>query len=102
MGTGCIQVGAAVIELTVLEEDVFELLLRTPKVTVPWAVLEESTARSNMTLRHTLRGLRDKLGTRAIRTHTSKGLNLQPQFVGSSRFALVAHLSRATTLRKAE
>lgn len=88
VGTGCIRVGSAVIELTVAEEELFELLLKTPKVTVPWGVLEEETARSNVTLRRCLGELRDKLGSRAIRTHTGKGLSLQPQFVGTSRFTL--------------
>lgn len=87
-GTGCIDVAGAVIELTVAEEELFELLLRTPKVTVPWAVMEEETARAQQTIRHLLKGLRNKVGTRAIRTHTGKGLSLQPQFVGAARFAL--------------
>lgn len=34
----------AVIELTVAEEELLELLLKTPKVTVPWARLEHELA----------------------------------------------------------
>ena len=90
-GTGCVRVGTAVIELTVAEEELFELLLKTPKVTVPWPKLEYQTARSNMGLRQCMRGLRDKLGVRAIRTHVGKGVSLQPQFVGTARFALIRH-----------
>lgn len=89
VGTGCVRVAGAVIELTVAEEELFELLLRTPKVTAPWAVMEAETARSNQTLRAQVKGLRTKLGTRAIRTHHGKGVSLQPQFVGAARFALV-------------
>lgn len=91
VGTGCVRVAGAVIELTVAEEEMFELLLRTPKVTVPWATIEYETARSNLTLRHLMRGLRDKLGARAVKTHTGKGISLQPQFVGTARFALSYH-----------
>lgn len=87
--TGCVAFSnGAVIELTVAEEELLELLSRTPKVTVPWARLCDELARSDQTIRHLLRGLRDKLGTRAVRTHTGKGLSLQPQFVGAARFAL--------------
>lgn len=89
-GTGCVRIAGAVIELTVAEEELFELLLKTPKVTVPWARIEDSTARSNMTLRHLTKGLRDKLGARAIKTHTGKGISLQPQFVGAARMRLQA------------
>lgn len=98
-GTGCIRVDSAVIELTVAEEELFELLLRTPKVTVPWAKLEYETARSNLTIRHLMRGLRDKLGARSVKTHTGKGISLQPQFVGTARFALSYH--PATLMRRA-
>lgn len=99
-GTGCIKIDNRVIELTVAEEEVFEILLRTPKVTVPWAKLETETARTNLTLRHLMRGLRDKLGARAVKTHTGKGISLQPQFVGTARFALSYH--PATLMRRAE
>lgn len=88
VGTGCVEIAGAVIELTVAEEELFERLLKTPKVTVPWAVIEREMCRANQTLRHQLRGLRDKLGTHAIKTHTGKGISLQPQFVGAARFQL--------------
>lgn len=90
-GTGCVKADNRVIELTVAEEEVFELLLRTPKVTVPWDQIERETMRTNLTLRHLTRGLRDKLGARAVKTHTGKGISLQPQFVGTVRFALIRH-----------
>lgn len=81
----------AVVELTVAEEELFELLLGTPKITVPWQRMEYELARSNLTLRHLIRGLRDKLGSRSVKTHTGMGVSLQPQFVGSARFALSKH-----------
>lgn len=87
-GTGCVRIANAVIELTVAEEELFELLLKTQKVTIPWAVLEFELARSQQTIRHLMRGLRDKFGSRAIRTHTGRGISLQPQFVGSARVRL--------------
>lgn len=87
--TGCVAFSdGAVIELTVAEEELLEALLRTPKVTVPYARLREELERSDQTIRHLLRGLRDKLGSKAIRTHTARGLSLQPQYVGAARFAL--------------
>jgi DNA-binding response OmpR family regulator len=89
VGTGCVRVGVAVIELTVAEEELLELLLATPKVTVPWPRILAETARSDQTIRHLMRGLRDKLGTRAIKTHAGKGISIQTQFVGAARFALV-------------
>lgn len=92
LGTGCIKfANGAVVELTVAEEELFELLLRMPKVTVPWQRAEYELARSNLTLRHLVRGLRDKLGSRSVKTHTGIGISLQPQFVGSARFALSRH-----------
>lgn len=91
-GTGCVRIGCAVVELTVAEEELFELLLATPRVTWPWARMIDETARSEQTLRHLMRGLRDKLGSRAIRTHTGRGISLQPQFVGTARFALARQI----------
>lgn len=91
-GTGCVKLATgAVVELTVAEEELFELLLGTPKITVPWHRAEYELARSNLTLRHLVRGLRDKLGSRSVKTHTGVGISLQPQFVGSARFALSRH-----------
>lgn len=88
-GTGCVKFSnGAVVELTVAEEELFELLLQTPKITVPWACITFELARSEQTIRHLMRGLRDKLGSRAIRTHTARGISLQPHFVGSARYAL--------------
>jgi hypothetical protein len=95
-GTGCIQFAdGGVVELTVAEEELFELLLQTPKVTVPWPTLEQSMAKANNTIRTMMRSLRDKLGARAIRTHFGKGVSLQPHFVGSTRFALTRQQVRA-------
>jgi len=88
VGTGCVRVAGAVIELTVAEEELFELLLRTPKVTASWIVIEQEMARAMQTNRHLVKGLRDKLGARAIKTHHAKGISLQPQFVGAARFRL--------------
>lgn len=85
IGTGCVSLDDAVIELSVSEEELFELLLRTPKVTVPWATLEAEMAKSRQTLLHHVMSLRAKLGARAIRTHWHKGLSLQPQFVGAAQ-----------------
>ena len=91
-GTGCVKfANGAVVELTVAEEELFELLLQTPKITVPWERLTFELARSEQTLRHLMRGLRDKLGSRAIRTHTARGISLQPHFVGTARFKLMHH-----------
>lgn len=90
-GTGCVRVGGAVIELTVREEDLFELLLATPKVTVPWTRITAELGAAEQATRHCLKGLRDKLGTRAVRTHTALGLSLQPQWVGTQRFAIIRH-----------
>lgn len=88
-GTGCVKFGnGAVIELTVAEEELFELLLCTPKITVPWDRITYELARSEQTTRHLMRGLRHKLGSRAIRTHTGRGISLQPHFIGTARFAL--------------
>lgn len=98
-GTGCIRLAnGAVIELTVAEEELFELLLQTPKVTVPWARITYELARSEQTVRHLMRGLRDKLGTRAIRTHFGLGISVQPHFIGTARFALANHPLRAVSL----
>ncbi len=94
-GTGCVKFGnGAVIELTVAEEELFELLLQTPKITVPWERITFELARSEQTVRHLMRGLRDKLGSRAIRTHTARGVSLQPHFVGTARFTLTHHRLR--------
>ena len=94
-GTGCVKFGnGAVVELTVAEEELFELLLRTPKITVPWDRMTYELARSEQTVRHLMRGLRDKLGTRAVRTHTGRGISLQPHFVGTARFALATQALR--------
>lgn len=98
--TGCVRVGEAVIELTVAEEELLELLLRDPKVTVSWRRLEAELVRSNESIRAIVRGLRDKLGARAIRTHVGKGLSVQPQFVGTARFALANHPARAIPSRR--
>ena len=88
-GTGCVKLGnGAVIELTVAEEELFELLLRTPKITVPWDRITYELARSQQTTRHLMKGLRNKLGSRAIRTHNGHGISVQPHFIGTSRFAL--------------
>lgn len=88
-GTGCVKFkNGAVVELTVAEEELFELLLQTPKITVPWDRITFELARSEQTVRHLMRGLRDKLGSRAIRTHTARGVSLQPHFVGTARFTL--------------
>lgn len=95
-GTGCVRFGnGAVVELTVAEEELLELLIKTPKITVPWSRSCYELARSEQTIRHLMRGLRDKLGSRAIRTHTGRGISLQPQFVGSARFALTSHATRS-------
>ncbi|MGE3077153.1 MAG: hypothetical protein AB7N24_20685 [Dehalococcoidia bacterium] len=95
-GTGCVRFeNGAVIELTVAEEELFELLLKTPKITVPWPTIAYELARSEQTIRHLMRGLRDKFGTRAIRTHVGRGISVQPHFVGSRRFALSNHPARA-------
>ena len=88
-GTGCVKLGnGAVIELTVAEEELFELLLRTPKITVPWDRITYELARSQQTVRHLMKGLRIKLGTRAIRTHSGHGISIQPHFIGTARFTL--------------
>lgn len=98
-GTGCLRfANGAVIELTVAEEELLELLLKTPKVTVPWARLEHELARTDQTIRHLMRGLRDKLGTRAIRTHVGIGVSVQPHFIGTSRYALANHPLRSIPL----
>lgn len=102
VGTGCVQLERAVVELTVAEEEMFELLLQTPKVTVPWRTIEGETNRANDTIRTMMRGLRDKLGTRAIRTHFGKGVSLQPQFVGAERFALIHHVLASVPKRRAK
>jgi DNA-binding response OmpR family regulator len=95
-GTGCVKfANGAVVELTVAEEELLELLLRTPKITVSWDRLTYETARSEQTIRHLMRGLRDKLGSRAIRTHTGRGISVQPHFVGTARFALTKNTLRA-------
>lgn len=89
-GTGCVKFGnGAVVEMTVAEEELFELLLQTPKITVPWERITYELARTEQTVRHLMRGLRDKLGSRAIRTHTARGVSLQPHFIGTARYALV-------------
>lgn len=101
-GTGCVRFeNGAVIELTVAEEELFELLLKTPKITVPWPRMAYELARSEQTIRHLMRGLRDKFGTRAIRTHVGRGISVQPHFVGSRRFALANHPSRSIPLEAA-
>jgi hypothetical protein len=95
-GTGCVKLAnGGIIELTVAEEELLELLLRTPKVTVRWTWLEYELARSKLTIRHLMRTVRDKLGSRAIRTHTGIGVSIQPQFVGTRRYALSDHPLRA-------
>lgn len=97
-GTGCVKFSnGAVVELTVSEEELFELLLRTPKITVPWDRMTYELARSEQMIRHLTRGLRDKLGSRAIRTHTGRGISLQPHFVGTARFALAQPTIRLGT-----
>ena len=83
------------VELTVAEEELLELLIKTPKITVPWSRSTYELARSEQTIRHLMRGLRDKLGSHAIRTHTGRGISLQPQFVGGARFALNARATRS-------
>lgn len=90
VGTGCVAIDGAVVELTVREEELFELLLRTPKVTVPWGVIAEETCMAQVTIRTHLRAIRTKLGTRVIRTHYNKGVSLQPQFVGTALVRLQA------------
>lgn len=90
-GTGCVRVGGAVVELAVGEEELFEMLLRLPKVTVRYGVLLEEMGLSESSLRHLMKMLRDKLGSRSIRTHVGLGISLQPQFVGSQRFAIIRH-----------
>ena len=98
-GTGCLRLeNGAVIELTVAEEELFELLLETPKIDVPWGRLSYEMARSEQTIRHLMRGLRDKFGTRAIRTHVGRGISVQPQLVGTHRFALANRPPRAIPL----
>lgn len=88
-GTGCVKfANGAVVELTVAEEELFELLLATPKITVSWERMTYELARSEQTVRHLMRGLRDKLGSKAVRTHTGRGISLQPHFIGTARFAL--------------
>jgi DNA-binding response OmpR family regulator len=96
VGTGCVRIGQAVIELTVAEEELFELLLRTPKITVRYGRLEEELARSKSNILQLMKGLRLKLGTRAIRTHVGLGISVQPHYVGTASFRLqpVRHIGR--------
>lgn len=87
--TGCVVVDGVVVELTVREEELFELLLTRPKVTLKWAHACASMGVAEDSVRHYVKGLRWKLGTRAVRSHHGVGISLQPQFVGSARFRLV-------------
>lgn len=89
--SGCIRLASgAVLELTVREEELFELLLKRPKVTCRWDEIERHMAASPGVIRHYTAGLRRKLGSRAIRTHVGIGLSLQPQFVATAHFRLAA------------
>lgn len=89
-GTGGVVIGDAVVVLSVVEEELFELLLRSPRVPAAWAAIEEETGCARQTVRAHLKGLRTKLGARAVKTHHGRGLSLQPQFVGAERVRLAA------------
>jgi hypothetical protein len=100
-GTGCVRfANGAVVELTVAEEELLELLLATPKITVPWTRLEYEMARSNQTIRHVVSRLRDKLGSRSIRTHFGRGASVQPHFIGTARFALSREDARSAAVQR--
>lgn len=88
-GSGCVVVGRVVVELTVREEELFELLLRLPRVSLRWTDIAREMAVSDDSVRHYVKGLRLKLGTRAVKTHHGLGVSLQPQFVGTAHFRLM-------------
>lgn len=86
VGTGCIALAdGSVIELSVTEEAVFELMLRTPKITVTWERAQYEAGISRDTLTQIIKGIRVKLGRNSVRTHHARGCSLQPQFVATPR-----------------
>lgn len=92
-GSGCVMLGSVVVELTVREEELLELLLKLPRVSVRWDDIEREMAASRVTIRQYIKGLRLKLGARSVKTHHNVGISLQPQFVGT---AYVRMLRRET------
>lgn len=95
-GSGCVMLGSVVVELTVREEELLELLLKLPRVSVRWDDIEREMAASRTTIRQYMKGLRLKLGARSVKTHHNVGVSLQPQFVGTARFKL----RRAETVKE--
>lgn len=80
-GTGCIVFGDSVVELTVREEELLELLLETPRITVRHDLIVARMVVSRATVDAFVKTLRVKLGRQAIRTHHRRGYSVQPQFV---------------------
>ena len=87
-GSGCVVFDdEAIVELTVREEELFELLLRMPRVTRPWATLCEEMAMSEDSIKQLASGIRAKLGPTAIPRAQRARLPDKPQRRRAGRFA---------------
>ncbi|HXU23265.1 MAG TPA: hypothetical protein VN697_04475 [Tepidiformaceae bacterium] len=81
-GSGCVVFeDEAIVELTVREEELFELLLRAPRVTRPWGTLCEEMAMSEDSIKQLASGIRAKLGPTAILAHKGLGYRINPKGV---------------------
>ncbi|MGH2633595.1 MAG: hypothetical protein ACRDG3_09315 [Tepidiformaceae bacterium] len=81
-GSGCVVFDdEAIVELTVREEELFELLLQPPRVTRPWATLCEEMAMSEDSIKQLASGIRAKLGPTAILAHKGLGYRINPKGV---------------------
>lgn len=81
-GTGCVVFeDDAVVELTVREEELFELLLQPPRVTRPWATLCEEMAMTEDSIKQLASGIRSKLGPASILAHKGLGYRINPRGV---------------------
>lgn len=81
-GSGCVVFDDdAVVELTVREEELFELLLRAPRVTRPWATLCDEMAMSEDSIKQLASGIRSKLGPASILAHKGLGYRINPKGV---------------------
>ena len=78
-GSGCVVFeDGAVVDLTVREEELFDLLRQPPYVAVPFSVLCESMAMSADSIKQLASGIRLKLGPTSIMASRGRGYRLNP------------------------
>ena len=79
-GTGCACFDDdQVIQLTVAEEELWDMLRRPPFVTVPMSLICDAMALSSDSVKQLISGIRGKLGPASIVSHRNKGYRINPR-----------------------